>query len=124
MKIKELCEAKHFDDSQFVKHTDTGREIAYDVADDLVFFMNNDDAVYRKYTMPIIAACIKLLKAKKRANISVFKDSIVKSYNIYSKQYPIRELPNELDDDTIIDTAKLLYKEIKTDIQNGLYKDF
>ena len=58
MRINELLEAKKFDDSDFVKDTEGNREIDYDLTEDLVFFMNNDDEVYRRHLYPSISKCL------------------------------------------------------------------
>ena len=40
MRITDLLENAHFKSEEFVKQTDTGTEIDFDLAEDLVFFLN------------------------------------------------------------------------------------
>ena len=124
MLIRELFENTKFDELNYVKYTDDGREIDFDIIDDLIFFMNNDDDVYRKYTIPLIATCKTLLSNKKKITARVFKPAVITCYKLYAKQFPIRELPDELEKDTLMQLCKKLYMDLKDEIQSGKYKDF
>ena len=43
MRIRELLENKFFKDLDFVKSTEKGRELDFDLIEDLTHFMNYDD---------------------------------------------------------------------------------
>ncbi len=124
MLIRELFENAKFDDQNFVKYTDEGREVDFDIIDDLIFFMNNEDELYRKHIIPLIAKCKSLLKNKEKITASIFKPAINACYKIYITEYPIRELDDTLDSDTLRELCKKLYTDLKDEIQDGKYKDF
>jgi len=107
MRITELLEGKNFDDLQFVKHKeDGGREVDFDVPEDLVFFMNHDDDVFRRIVYPTVAKCIDRIDA-----------------NQYIKKYPIRELPDSIDEETCNEACEKMHEEICKNHSEGKYKD-
>jgi hypothetical protein len=48
MRITELLEGKVFDDMNFVKQSGDKKEINFDLIEDLIHFMHNDDKLYRR----------------------------------------------------------------------------
>jgi len=92
MRINELLEGKIFNDLDFVSHKQDGkREINYDLAEDLVHFMNQDDHVYRRIVHPTISKFIDLRDAK---NKSVLKYSNPQWKNVISSISSIFRLEN------------------------------
>ena len=116
MRIRELLEGKKFNDNDFVKTENGQRDIDYDLAEDLVYFINNNDDVYRRQLYPAIA---RHLNAKKSLSPSLFKSVIADSYQLYRKEYPIRELPASLDSETCQEACEKLHDEIDKAIQEG-----
>jgi len=123
MRIRELLENRHFNDLDFVSPTEDGREINFDLIEDLVHFMNHDDNVYRRHVFPSIAKCVDRSKENRSFNSSVFKPAVEKSYEAYVKQYPIRELPQSLDEETCVKVCKKMKEEVSKHIADGKYKD-
>jgi hypothetical protein len=124
MRITELLEGKNFDDLQFVKHhEDGGREVDYDLPDDLVFFMNNDDDVFRRIVYPSVSRCVDRIDANQKTNPSLFTNAVKESYKQYVKKYPIRELPDNIEEELCKETCKKMYEEICKNHSEGKYKD-
>jgi hypothetical protein len=92
-------------------------ELNFDLAEDLVFFMNNDDDTYRRHVYPSIVRCIK-----GNASPSVFSDAVKESYKNYVRQYPIRELPDEIEDNICKETCEKMHEEVSKHITDGKYK--
>ena len=97
MRIQELLEGKKFDDLEFVTKENGKRSINFDLAEDLIHFMNQDDDVYRRHTYPAIANCLDKMSKKSKPNTKMFEPAVKESYKIYTRKYPIRDLPDEID---------------------------
>lgn len=123
MRVQELLENINFKDDKFVKHTGEKREIDYDLVEDLVHFLNNDDDIYRRHVYPVVTRCIDLIKVKKPVSKSLFGDLVKEGYKEYVKKFPIKELPNELDKKAFKEACSKMFKEVCDDIKEGKYKD-
>jgi hypothetical protein len=123
MRIRELLENHHFSDKEFVNPTETGREINYDLIQDLMYFMNHDDEVYRRHVYPSIAECLDQFTANRPTKSSMFKPAVDKSYQQYIKKYPIRELPQQLDEKTAKEVCDKMHEEVRKHLTDGKYKD-
>jgi len=123
MRIRELLEGKIFNDLDFVKQTGDKRELDYDLIEDLVYFMNNDDELYRREVYPAIVKCLVGSKTKKIPEASIFRPAVEKSYKIYLQKFPIRELPENLDNELLSKVCKKMHEEVKQHISDGKYKD-
>lgn len=123
MRIFELFENKFFNDKDFVNISENGRELNYDLVEDLVYFMNNNDDVYRRHLYPSIAQVLERINKNKSVNSSIFKDAVNKAYEAYCHRYPIRELPTSLDEETCKDVCKKIHEELKQHVADGKYKD-
>ena len=123
MRITELLEGKTFNDLDFIKQNNDKKEIDYDLAEDLIYFMQNNDDVYRRHVYPSIAKCIEAFKHKKNTKPSIFKSAVLDSYNNYVKEFPIRELPHSLDNSVCEEICSKIHEEICQQIQDGKYKD-
>ena len=122
MRIGELLEGKFFKDEDFVTKSEKGREINYDLIEDLIHFMNNDDNAYRRHLYPSIARCIDIIERKKRPAVSIFKSAVEECYQKYSNEFPIRELPNRIDEKTCTEVCEKLRETVCKDIADGKYK--
>ena len=123
MRINELLEGKKFDEIDFVKQHEGGREIDYDLTEDLVFFMHNDDDTYRRHVYPSIAKCLEQFKGKHHASPSVFQSAVRESYKNYIQKYPIRELPESIDDKQLKEVCEKMLDDFKNHHRDGKYKD-
>lgn len=124
MRIIELLETRNFKEDDFVKPVgDKGsRELTFDVPDDIIFYMKNDDTAYRNHLYPAIAKCMDLIKSKKETHPSLFANAVKECYNSYIKEYPIRELSGDIDTKHHKDTCIKLHDEVVKDIHDGKYK--
>ena len=123
MRITELLEGKKFNDLDFIKKDGDKNTIDFDLVEDLIFFMNNDDDTYRRHVYPAVASCIECLENNKNTGASMFKEAVVNSYNNYIKKYPVRNLPDNLEGKLFKETCEKFYEEICTQHSNGKYKD-
>lgn len=124
MRILELFEGKGYKNlDEFVKHVgDEGdREISYDLAEDLIHFMNNDDEAYRRHLHPIVSKCYDRIKENKKTKPELFTNAVQECYNMYIKEYPIRELPQSLDNESLKETCERLHEEVCQHITDGKY---
>ena len=123
MRRKELLEGKVFDELDFVSPKDGGREINFDIVDDLIHFMNNDDHSYRRHVYPAIAKIIDLREVHKKTKPSILKNAVEECYRNYIQHFPIRELPDNIDEDVCEQVCSKMHEEVIKHIADGLYKD-
>jgi hypothetical protein len=124
MRIRELLEGKQFNDLDFVQHNEDGsRELAFDVAEDLRFFMANNDSVYRKHVYPSIANCVDRLESSRATSPTLFKLAVEESYKEYIREFPLRDLPDDIDEAVCNETCNQMHEEICKEYQEGKYKD-
>lgn len=124
MRILELFEGKGYRNlDEFVNQVgDEGkREITFDLAEDLIHFMNNDDEAYRRHLHPAVAECYDKIKGNKKTTPALFAKAIKECYNMYLKEYPIRELPQSLDEKNLKETCDKLHEEVCQHINDGKY---
>jgi hypothetical protein len=123
MRIKELLESKQLDDMEWIRQEGDKRVLDFDLAEDLVFFMNNDDDTYRRHVYPKIHRCVESMKAKRKTTPAMFADAVKESYKNYVRKFPIRELPNEIDEKLVRETCDKMHEEVCKHISDGKYKD-
>jgi hypothetical protein len=123
MRIRELLEGKKFNDLDFVKQGEDGSGINYDLVEDLAFFMHNNDDIYRRHLFPSVEKCLQGVKSKKTVKPEIFKLAVEESYKNYIRKYPIRQLPNSLDEEMCLEVCKKLHDDFRKDYDDGKYKD-
>ena len=123
MRITELLEGKIFKDLDFVKQSGDKRELDYDLVEDLAYFMNHDDDVYRRHVFPVVAKLIDGHSSKTKFTPDIFKPVVEKSYKLYVSKFPIRELPENIEDKVCKEVCSKLHEEITQHISDGKYKD-
>jgi hypothetical protein len=121
MRITDLLENAHFNSDNFIKQTEEGNEIDFDLADDLVFYLNNDDDVYRRFLHPAILKCVDKITADEEVKYTIFKSAVAKGYKQYIKQYPIRELPTDIETKIWKEVCKKIFDEVSTNMKDGHY---
>ena len=97
MRIQELLEGKKFDDLDFVTKENGKRSINFDLAEDLIHFMNQDDDVYRRHTYPAIANCLDKMSKKSKPNTKMFEPAVKESYKLSLEDFGLN---SEFFDDT------------------------
>ena len=121
MRIEELFENTNFDETEYINKAEG--KIDYDLAEDLAFYMNNDDDVYRRSVYPAVVKCMEASKQKKSFNPSIFKAAVAECYKSYAAKFPIRSLPNDLDEELCNEVCEKMYKEIQEAISANKLKD-
>lgn len=95
----------------------------YDLSEDVVYFMNNDDDTYRRHVYPTIVKCLRQLEHKKQSKPSIFKTAALESYKNYIRKFPeIRELPDTLDEELTKSICDKLHEEFCKHSEEGKYK--
>lgn len=89
---------------------DKNKKIDFDIADDVVFFINNDNAFYRKHAFPEITKFTSLCK-KGKPSIEFFKPLAKSAYTAYLSKYPHDLLPPELPIDVCHEICNKLFKQ-------------
>ncbi len=123
MRIRELLEGKKFNDLDFVKRGEEEQGIDFDLSEDLAFFMNNDDDVYRRHVYPTISHCVDRINSKQKTSPSIFKKAVEESYKEYIKKFPIRELPDSIEEQICTEVCSRMHEELCKDHDEGKYKD-
>jgi hypothetical protein len=124
MRIRELFEGNFFKDTDYVQPREGGsREINYDLAEDLAHFMEQDDHCYRRFFHPALDKFLQHKGSNKDPKPSVFKEAVKQCYGVYIKKFPIRELPDELDEETLSQVCEKLHADHSEHHENGKYKD-
>ena len=118
MRIKDLFEHKI---DGFVEYKNGKPELKFDLAEDLVYFMHNDDESYRRHVYPIIAMCLHKNKKNETFSPSIFKKATTECYKNYLKQFPIRELPEELDEKLTKAVCDKLHEDFQSHVRDNKY---
>ena len=116
MRIQELLENAHFKELDYVKNHGDKRELDYDLVEDLLHFMHNDDHVYRRHVFPVLMKCIDNIKDKKSTDAKMFAETMKECYKLYKKKFPIRELPDMLEEKVCAEACKKMHEETREHI--------
>lgn len=119
MRITELLESLNFKESDFVEDN----ELAFDLVEDLSFFMNHDDDTYRRHVYPAVIKYVDGIKQNKNVNPLIFKTATTESYKSYCQKFPIRQLPDSLDEEVINEVCKKFYEDMQKYTEEGKFKD-
>jgi len=122
MLIKELLENANFKELAYVKQHGDKRELDYDLIEDLLHFMHNDDRIYRRHVFPVLVKCLDLVNAKKPVQATMFAEAIKECYKQYKEKFPIRELHDELEEKMCKEACSKMHDDIQEHIQAGKYK--
>jgi len=123
MRIKELCESTGADLDRDLEHQDK-HGLGFDLADDLLFFMHHDDEAYRRHTYPTIMKALEHHKAERPTDMALFGSAVREAYEKYrNKFHEIRELPEELDEETLNNICEHMHEQEMLKIQDGHYED-
>ncbi len=126
MRIRELFENVNsaFDENKFISKNQKGTyEPNFDLVEDLVYYMNEDDEMYRRHLYPVLAKAVHGLSKKKDINCSIFEQAVEECYKSYTRKFPIRYIPDELDQGLREQACSKLFDNLKKDFEEGKYKD-
>lgn len=121
MRIKDLLEGR-FNELDWIDKEGDNTKPNFDVADDLAFYMNNDDDIYRRHTYPSIMQCVHQTESKRKASPAIFEKAVREGYKQYLKKFPLRQLPSEIDEKLCMETCKKMHEEVIQHISDGKYK--
>jgi hypothetical protein len=123
MRITELLEGKQFNDLDFVKKGEDGEGIDFDLTEDLVYYMNHDDDIYRRHVYPSVAKCLDRIKSNRETSPSLFTNAVKESYKNYIKKFPIRHLPEEIEDEICKEVCEKIHEDLHQHHGDGKYED-
>jgi hypothetical protein len=96
-------------------------KLPFDLADDLMFFMRNDNDFYRRHYYPHVVKCISHVKQGNNLSPAVFKPMVNHAYECYTSKFPMRELPESLEEDVCEDICTKLRTEESKHIKDDIY---
>ena len=94
----------------------------FDLAEDLVFFMHHNDDFYRRHFFPILKTCKAQFESGGDFSHRVFKKVIEKAYDVYRKEFPIRELDDNLEEEFKEEVARHIHQTELQHMKDDLYK--
>ncbi len=122
MRINELCESIDKELEKPAYDPEDPHGLGFDVREDLAFFMNHDDNVYRRHTFPTILKIKDLAESGKQTDYKLFDKAVRECYSVYQDKFKGHKLPEMLDQALIDDVARKLHDEELERIKNGEYK--
>ena len=90
-------------------------KLPFDLADDLLFFMRNDDNFYRRNYYPHVTKCVAHIKKGNDVSPKVFEPMVRHAYEAYTKKFPIRQLPEDLEQKVCEEVCKKIREEENKD---------
>jgi hypothetical protein len=63
------------------------------------------------------------MSAKHKPSANMFELAVKESYKIYTRKYPIRELPNEIDSNVCEQACSKMHEEVLKHISEKKYKE-
>lgn len=126
MRIRELFEnvSAAFDETKFVEKNQKGQyEPNFDLVEDLIFYMNEDDEMYRRHLYPALSKALQSMTGKRNIDSSVFSKAVEECYRAYTKKFPIRYIPDELDNGLREQACTKLFDDLKKAFEEGKYKN-
>ena len=122
MRIKELLESTTYEIDSYAPDKDQ-YGLDFDLVEDMAFFMNHDDDTYRRHVYPAVVKCVKKIKLGSPVDSSIFEEVTSECYKEYVKKYPIRQLPDVLDEEITSNICEKFYKDLCKHIEDGKYKN-
>lgn len=121
--VEKLVGKMHDNDATISHKPDhkSDHEYTFDLSEDLEFFMHNNDDFYRRHFFPTLKICKAKFDNGAGFSHRLFKPVIVKAYETYKKEFPIRELPDNLDDELCEKMARRIYETELGNFEEGQY---
>lgn len=108
-------------DELFGNKKDKNKELGYDLKDDLVFYMHNDPAFYRKEYFPTMLKFDKYFKEGKMVSHRGFKKLVDYAYECYQNKFPVEGLEKTLDEEMCESICKTLHELETKNCKEGFY---
>jgi hypothetical protein len=94
-----------------------------DLVDDLLFFMHNDPAFYRKVLFPRISDMKSKIKSGGQCSEKYFMPCVDKAVNSYCTKFKIEQDPKSLfSNEELSSLAEKMFHQEKENIEKGVYK--
>lgn len=98
------------------------KDLGYDLMDDLMFFMNNDPAFYRKKYFPAMLKFDKYCDQGKTIGPRGFEPLVKYAYECYQNKFPVEGLEPELDEEVCEKICNEIHKNETKNCEDGVYK--
>jgi hypothetical protein len=96
-------------------------QLPFDLQDDLIFFMRNDNEFYRRHYYPHIVKCKHHLNQGQNLSNRVFEPLVRHAFECYSNKFPIRELPESLSEKMCEEICNKIKSEESKNISKKIY---
>jgi len=97
-------------------------EFKFDLGEDLIYFMHNNDDFYRRNLFPVLKVCKRKFDLGQGFSHRMFKPIIAKAYEAYKKEFPLRELQDSLEEEKCDAIAKEIYNTELGHMKDGKYE--
>ena len=94
----------------------------FDLDDDLIFFMHNNDDFYRRNLFPVLKVCKNKFDHGGGFSHRMFKPIVARAYEAYRKEFPLRELEDSLDEEQCEAIARKIYETELGNMKDGKYE--
>ena len=105
----------------FGSDEDKKKDLGYDLKDDLIFYMQNDPAFYRKEYFPTMLKYDKYCKEGKQVSARGFKKLVDYAYECYQNKFPVEGLERNLDEEMCEAICKAIHEQETKNCKNGFY---
>lgn len=102
---------------ELFSQNDSKKELDFDLADDLIFFMQNDHEFYRTEVFPVLSKLQKYYKLGKDTSPIMFKNLVLRAYNTYKAKFPIDELEDTLTMEQVKEICNKLYHTERSQLE-------
>jgi hypothetical protein len=111
MKIRELFE--NF--SPKLKEEDKEEQSTFDICEDLIYYMHNNDDFYRRHYYPHLIKCKNAIKKGQRVTAESFAPVVKHAYECYIAEFNDMLLPESLEQE---DFSKVCEKIKEDEVEN------
>lgn len=94
----------------------------YDIVEDLIFFMNNDPGFYRHEYFPSVMKFRDCNKSGIKFESDKFKPMVEKAYKAYYRKFPVKNLKDKIENETIDEVCSKIYETELENIKQGHYE--
>ncbi len=105
----------------FGSDKDKKRDLGYDLKDDLIFYMQNDPAFYRKAYVPTMLKFDKYCKEGKQVSPRGFEKMVKYAYECYQNKFPVEGLEKDLAVEMCKEICETLHEQETKNCENGFY---
>ena len=105
----------------FGSDKDQKKDLGYDLKDDLIFYMHNDPAFYRKEYFPTMLKFDKFCKEGKQVAPRGFENLVKYAYECYQNKFPVEGLEKSLDKQMCKEICEYLHTQETKNCEDGYY---